>query len=213
MEIFESKLSKPSKVSENITNVTNAFQRIFDTIIASRDRIPHQIRFVAHQIWCSILTRVIAGVTCRVAIKVKYPNQSPQLVGSFIFLRFLCPAIVVPASNGIMSAPPPRNLARGLVLITKVLQNMSNDMKFGAKEPAMIPLNSSITANMGRFLSFLTFISSVHSLRLFMSRSLPQAIEDPVEQKINVDKSYEIVKKEAKQCVDQLTPTLYIVNV
>jgi len=34
-----------------------------------------------------------------------------------------------------------------LILVTKVLQNMANDVRFGSKERYMIPLNAFLDAN------------------------------------------------------------------
>jgi neurofibromin 1 len=60
------------------------------------------------------------------------------VVGGFFFLRFVCPAFITPDQHGIKADA---KLKRGLVLFTKILQNVSNGVLFGAKEPFMEPLN------------------------------------------------------------------------
>lgn len=56
----------------------------------------------------------------REVVRAKYPESSLTAVGGFIFLRFLCPAIVSPDGFNIIPALPNPLLRRGLILVTKV---------------------------------------------------------------------------------------------
>lgn len=50
-------------------------------------------------------------------------------------------------------------MRRGLLLIAKVIQNLANNVLFGAKEPFMFPLNDFLTQNIYRVTTFLREIS------------------------------------------------------
>lgn len=80
-------------------------------------------------------------------------------MGAFIFLRFFCPAIVAPEVEGLVSSPPPKEMRRGLLLIAKVIQNLANNVLFGAKEPYMYPLNDFLAGNIYKVTTFLREIS------------------------------------------------------
>lgn len=58
-----------------------------------------------------------------------------------------------------MSEPPSRETRRGLLLIAKVIQNLANNMLFGAKEPYMFPLVDFLTENIWTVTTFLREIS------------------------------------------------------
>ena len=71
------------------------------------------------------------------------------MTGSFLFLRFLCPAIVMPLESGLL--PPgsklPSEGRRALLLCSKILQQLANGLVFATKEPYMLPYNSFVTKN------------------------------------------------------------------
>lgn len=50
-------------------------------------------------------------------------------------------------------------MRRGLLLIAKVIQNLANNVLFGAKEPYMFPLNDFLTQNIYHVTTFLREIS------------------------------------------------------
>ena len=54
---------------------------------------------------------------------------------------------------------PSKDMRRGLLLIAKVIQNLANNVLFGAKEPYMFPLNDFLTQNIYRVTTFLREIS------------------------------------------------------
>lgn len=89
----------------------------------------------------------------------KFPGSKYTAVGAFIFLRFFCPAIVAPEVDGLVSTPPTKDMRRGLMLIAKVIQNLANNVLFGAKEPYMFPLIDFLTNNIYKVTTFLREIS------------------------------------------------------
>lgn len=89
----------------------------------------------------------------------RFPEAKFTAVGAFIFLRFFCPAIVAPDVEGLISAAPSKEMRRGLLLIAKVIQNLANNVLFGAKEPYMFPLNDFLTQHIYPVTTFLREIS------------------------------------------------------
>jgi neurofibromin 1 len=66
---------------------------------------------------------------------------------------------VAPEVEGLLDTAPSRDLRRGLLLIAKVIQNLANNVLFGAKEPYMYPLNKFLTQNIYHVTTFLREIS------------------------------------------------------
>ena len=83
-----------------------------------------------------------------------WPDKpSDILLGSFLMLRYINPAIAAPETAGLLprsgryaGQPLTPRARRNLLLITKVLQNMSNGVLFTQKEQYMLPLNPFLQA-------------------------------------------------------------------
>jgi len=117
----------------------------------------------------------------------RFPDSYHKSIAGFIFLRFFCPAILSPDSNGITTGThrPPATAApkkkgldrrsharsplfplpttpvpvspdrrRPLVLLSKTIQNLANEVLFGQKEQFMLPANAFIEANKERIHQF-----------------------------------------------------------
>ena len=82
-----------------------------------------------------------------------------KAIGAFIFLRFYNTGITVPESFGLMQTPPKQSARRQLILLSKVLQNLANGVKFGAKETFMTKLNGFIISNQEKLKAFYDKIS------------------------------------------------------
>ncbi len=63
-------------------------------------------------------------------------------IGCFLFLRFFGPAIVSPNNYGLIEGNINLQMRRNLILVSKTIQNLSNFVKFGAKEPYMKVMNN-----------------------------------------------------------------------
>lgn len=87
----------------------------------------------------------------------RFPDSRHSAVGSFIFLRFFCPAIVSPESIDLDVNPDTRETRRALLLITKVIQNLANNVVF--KEPHMKVLNPFLSDNIKQVTKFLSDIA------------------------------------------------------
>lgn len=89
----------------------------------------------------------------------RFPDSRHSAVGSLIFLRFFCPAIVNPESLDLHVPPEVREVRRALLLITKVIQNLANNVVFGNKEPHMKVLNSFLGDNIRQVTKFLSDVA------------------------------------------------------
>mmetsp|Transcript_14372 Transcript_14372/g.19948 ORF Transcript_14372/g.19948 Transcript_14372/m.19948 type:complete len:1030 (-) Transcript_14372:186-3275(-) len=103
----------PEVIEENSANVIYFVEKFFNNIINSFDIMPIEFRMIAYILQSSVLK--------------KFPECRHSVVGSFLFLRLLCPLIVTPLTEweGVPD-PVPVNQKKGLVLMSKVLQNISN---------------------------------------------------------------------------------------
>jgi GTPase-activator protein for Ras-like GTPase len=84
----------------------------------------------------------------------RFPSMREQVVGGFFFLRFVCPFIVAPPIAGVT-----RGGRRRLVLISKLVQNLSNNIAFGDKEAFMVPFNAFLKANAARMSELLANVT------------------------------------------------------
>jgi len=108
-------------------------QKLFQVIVESVDNVPNELR----GIFSHVREKVVA----------RFPAAKYKAVGAFMFLRFLVPGITSPHMYGLMPVPPNEQTQRNLVLLAKVLQNLANEVQFGAKEPHMQRLNDFIIEN------------------------------------------------------------------
>lgn len=97
------------------------------------------------------------------SVRERFPEAKYTAVGGFIFLRFFCPAIVSPEAEGLFKLPQPqtREIRRGQLIVTKVIQNLANNILFGAKETYMIILNDFLTSNIYKVTNFLREMSNL----------------------------------------------------
>jgi neurofibromin 1 len=100
-------------------------------------------RALCHQIW--------------EIVEDRFPEVRHSAIGSFIFLRFFCPAIVTPEAVDLDIPSDSREIRRALLLITKVIQNLANNVKF--KEPHMQILNTFLAENIKQVTRFLSDIA------------------------------------------------------
>ncbi|KAI9475616.1 MAG: hypothetical protein EXX96DRAFT_506141 [Benjaminiella poitrasii] len=148
-ELDSSKVGNGENVQRNKQNVVSATELFLNAICASANEAPRAFREVCH----CILT----------SVRERYPEAKYTAVGAFIFLRFFCPAIVSPESEGLVKSNVivSRDMRRGHLIATKVIQNLANNVLFGAKETYMIVLNDFLTSNIYKVTSFLREISNV----------------------------------------------------
>lgn len=122
-------------LEENRRNLLTLTKRVYDSIIGSTDRFPPQLRSMCHCLF-QVLNKRFHG------------NQPGNIsaVGTVIFLRFINPAIVSPFESGIIDSEPSAKVKRGLMLMSKILQNIANHVEF-SKEQHMKYFNDFIKEN------------------------------------------------------------------
>ncbi|KAI0973171.1 GTPase [Xylaria arbuscula] len=145
LELDPARLSSPEELQRNAMQLRIVAKVFIDDICASSVHIPPSFRRI-----CSIIST---------AVMPRFQEAKYTAVGAFIFLRFFCPAIVAPDSEKLVNEPPSKEMRRGLLLIAKVIQNLANNVLFGAKEPYMYPLNDFLTQNIYKVTTFLREIS------------------------------------------------------
>jgi hypothetical protein len=155
-------LANPAaKLDENVQNVLGVTKQILDSLSSSVNHCPRSIREI-----CKQLTQVVS---------TKYPEAVTSVVGGYFFLRFVCPALLAPNSfslvgEGYLTAPA----KRGLILVSKVLQQLANGLPFGMKEDYMIKFNSFLEKHEKTVHDFLFALSSIGNDQLDWD-------EDPLE--------------------------------
>jgi Ras GTPase-activating-like protein IQGAP2/3 len=100
--------------------------------------------------------------------KKRFPDsdryQIGSLIGGYVYLRFFNPVIATPDSVNFISVKPSKTMRRNLVLIAKVLQNLSNGILFGDKEQYMKPLNKFIQERMDSLQDYFDRLTAVDDL-------------------------------------------------
>ncbi|KAL2069744.1 hypothetical protein VTL71DRAFT_14423 [Oculimacula yallundae] len=145
LELDPARTSSAEELQKNALQLRVVAKVFIDDICNSAAHIPVSFRKI-----CSIIST---------AVMKRFPEAKFTAVGAFIFLRFFCPAIVAPDVEGLITTAPSKEMRRGLLLIAKVVQNLANNVLFGAKEPYMFPLNDFLTQNIYRVTTFLREIS------------------------------------------------------
>jgi neurofibromin 1 len=133
-EVDSARLEEGEEVESNRRNLLALTQRVFNAIILSSDSFPSQLRSMCHCLY-QVLNK-------------RFPNfpHNISAVGTVIFLRFINPAIVSPYEMGIVDKQPIPRIKRGLMLMSKILQNIANHVEF-SKEQHMLPFNDFLRSN------------------------------------------------------------------
>ncbi|KAL7276775.1 Ras GTPase activating protein ira2 [Rhizina undulata] len=146
LELDPARTPSVEELQKNELQLRYITKVFIDEITKSAKYVPDSFRRI-----CATIT------TC---VTLRFPEAKFTAVGAFIFLRFFCPAIVAPDSEGLVSSIPKKEMRRGLLLVAKIVQNLANNVLFGAKEPYMIPLNDFLTQNIYQVTAFLREISN-----------------------------------------------------
>lgn len=96
---------------ENTESFMKYFSKLVGTIINSLESVPSSFKFICSEIY-----------KC---VKQKFEDAALIAVGSFIFLRFFCPAIISPSTFFSIPNIEPK-VKRSLMQLVKVIQNMAN---------------------------------------------------------------------------------------
>ncbi|KAJ3321149.1 hypothetical protein HDV06_004602 [Boothiomyces sp. JEL0866] len=132
----------------NAANLIKLNTIITERIFSSASKMPSTLKDIFHLIQSTVAK--------------KFPGNdivSYTSVSGFIFLRFFAPAILGPSLFGLKVGILDPPSSRKLLLIAKTLQNLSNLVEFGQKEPFMEPMNAFITSKIIDMKKFIDQIS------------------------------------------------------
>ncbi|KAL6857522.1 GTPase activating factor [Amphichorda felina] len=167
----------PSKISQANGELDQHWHRLIDVttdvwlcIAASANKLNPELR--------SILKYVRAVAEDRYGDFLRPVAYTS--VSGFLFLRFICPAILSPKLFGLLRDHPRPRAQRTFTLIAKALQKMANLSTFGKREEWMEPMNRFLTAQRSRFRDYIDLVCDVPAERglrtLHASYSTPVTI-------------------------------------
>lgn len=132
----------------------------------------NQERLMAHAetIWVNIRS-TIADIPQSLVVVFQYLRQQLEKLGQdeevvfngisgFLFLRFICPALLSPKLFGLVHNSPQPEVQRTLTLLAKLMQSFANRASFGAKESFMIPLSPFIENHKSELCEYFRVISN-----------------------------------------------------
>lgn len=147
-EIDPAKIDPSQQIEENFTNLSNLLKLFFGEILKCIGKFPKSL---------IKLNSSISNI-----VKQKFPGKERLAIGGFVFLRLCCPAIVTPEQFGLVKKTiTDSSLRRGLLLVSKIIQNLANNVLFGQKEACMTGLNPFLKANRSYLDNFLDEISII----------------------------------------------------
>eukprot|EP01104_Vermistella_antarctica_P012559 TRINITY_DN3668_c0_g1_i3.p1 TRINITY_DN3668_c0_g1~~TRINITY_DN3668_c0_g1_i3.p1 ORF type:complete len:1846 (-),score=409.18 TRINITY_DN3668_c0_g1_i3:971-6508(-) len=151
LEVDPRKAGKGDDVNKNLQILLSAAQEMLDAITRSVDLCPAQFRVIL--LHAQTLTEIL------------HPDNPHLVSGGLFFLRFICAAIVSPQRYGLISDPPSLSGIRALTLVTKLMQNLANNIEFdGQKEQYMRKLNGFITKNRETFNDFFERLTDANDI-------------------------------------------------
>ncbi|KAG5355986.1 Inhibitory regulator protein BUD2/CLA2 [Yarrowia sp. B02] len=131
----------------------------------------NQERLTAHAetIWENIRS-TIADIPQSLVVVFQYLrqqleglNQDEEVVfngiSGFLFLRFICPALLSPKLFGLVHNSPQPEVQRTLTLLAKLMQSFANRANFTAKESFMVPLTPFIEQHKAELCEYFRVIS------------------------------------------------------
>lgn len=131
LEVDPARAASPDEAERNVAALADECALLLSDMVAARTAAPAAMRRVCHHLAACVAQR--------------FPGdpQAPLLgVGAYVFLRMLNPVLLAGGS-------------RTHVLLSKVVQNVANQVVFGKKEAFMVPLNAVVKAQQERLNSFL----------------------------------------------------------
>jgi neurofibromin 1 len=169
LQNFELNPSKvtPEQRSRNIRNIQAIAKNFLDAIVDSADALPLYV----YQSEANIRTlrEMFHHIAVCTAARFGGNATAPHIgVGSVVFLRFIGPAISIPAPSLQPEETLRPEVKRALVLVTKIIQNLASNALF--TEQHMMALNPFLESNIKRVLEFIRSISVVPCVQWAYSR-------------------------------------------
>ena len=161
-------------VKENMERLTTLFEGFLDKVFSKQQKMPHSVtrlflhtkNLIANQWEDEVVDagRMLVRPSSTATLTLLLTRS--QL--GFFFLRFLCPVIIAPDRFDLSSTSPEPSARRGLVLISKLLQNLANGTEFDfSKEVFMCGFNEVLAKYRGNLEQF------ADEIVVWLSLSLP----------------------------------------
>ena len=129
---LEEEKEPEKKLQQNIERLTEWCAKFLERMMSPEiiSKMPKELRLIA---------RFIGQVSDSLQL------DTPVLIGGYIMLRFFNPAIATPDAMNLTTKKKTKCSQRNFILITKVIQNLANNVLFGNKEKFMICMNDFLT--------------------------------------------------------------------
>ncbi|KAH3759522.1 RasGTPase-activating protein [Pelomyxa schiedti] len=185
-------------LNASVAKLVCIMQDLFDRIFSSKEMCPMLLR----QIFNFVFTEV----------GKKAPHLKLLSVGGFLFLRFICPAVLGPEVFGILPDKPSDSASKVIILCSSILQKIANACEFSnpSQNEQLGMINKLISRNLPTLLSFLEQIATV---TLPLPDSGPPIVdpEENIEEILNhlfqqTTKSLDLIVEFLKQNFPQYDP-------
>lgn len=121
------------KINDNIEKLKSLAKEIIQTLLQTRDAIPHEINIIAAII--------------KEKVQAKFSDEWKIAIGGYLFLRIYCPIIFLPPEDFNCNLDHTKTDAkRSLVLLSKVLQSIAN-LRSISTDTIMEPFNEFVKKN------------------------------------------------------------------
>ncbi|KAK7749190.1 GTPase activating factor [Diatrype stigma] len=169
-EVDPSRIYRSDDLKDHWNQLTQLTSEVWQCIAISATKLPPELR--------QILKYVRAVAEDRYGDFLRTVNYTS--VSGFLFLRFICPAILNPKLFGLLRDNPRPRAQRTLTLIAKGLQALANLSSFGKKESWMEPMNRFLMSHRQPFKDFIDQLCSIsgerHVIAVPASYSTPTTI-------------------------------------
>ncbi|KAL0942407.1 GTPase activating protein (bud2 cla2) [Colletotrichum truncatum] len=169
-EVDPSKLKPGENIQDHWNRLIQLTTEVWQCICKEPTKCPPELR--------SILKYIRAVAEDRYGDWLRTVTYTS--VSGFLFLRFICPAILSPKLFGLLRDHPRPRAQRTLTLVAKALQALGNLSTFGKKEEWMEPMNKFLGSNRQSVKDYIDTICSIpverNKVALGPSYSTPIAI-------------------------------------
>ncbi|KAI1500833.1 hypothetical protein F5X99DRAFT_418894 [Biscogniauxia marginata] len=167
-EVDPSRIQNPDEMQQHWSQLMQLTTEIWECISVSATKLPPELR--------QVLKYVRAVAEDRYGDFLRTVNYTS--VSGFLFLRFICPAILNPKLFGLLRDHPRQRAQRTLTLIAKGLQALANLTSFGKKESWMEPMNKFLSIHRQSFKDYIDQMCSIPTERNVFT--LPASYSTPI---------------------------------
>lgn len=167
-EVDPSRIQHGDELQSHWNQLVQLTTEVWECIANSGSKLPMELR--------QILKYVRAVAEDRYGDFLRTVNYTS--VSGFLFLRFICPAILNPKLFGLLRDNPRSRAQRTLTLIAKGLQALANLSTFGKKESWMEPMNKFLTIHRQPFKDYIDNMLSIPTERIVVA--VPASYSTPV---------------------------------